>query len=280
MPNELQRQIFQDSLVYAAQSGEEASLGHQKMVGDCYSIGFGIEQNIHQALSWYEKAAHAGSVEATESFLRVAGPEFASESLGTPVYCQWLCRVLLSAFNQHRDGSTERADCSTAICRLQGLLCTNPEVARIPLEKALEKFISTKDFVVPEVIDDTTTQTEARLEWVAAVNAIRRDDQEALRNAISRSPAILQGRPDGSRSLAYVAAESDRAGLLRMLIEDYGVDCRLKNVDGLSPLARAVRLGNTAAVRVLLFSDRNVKLEGDIAAMDTGAEGGSGKTYY
>jgi hypothetical protein len=77
-----------------------------------------------------------------------------------------------------------------------------------------------------------------------------------------------------------VAAESDRAGLLRMLIEDYQVDCQLTNVDGLSPLARAIRLGNTAAVRVLLFSDRNVKLEGDIAAMDTGAEGGSGKTLY
>jgi hypothetical protein len=164
--------------------------------------------------------------------------------------------------------------------RLEHLLCTNPELARVALEEALKNFVAMKDPTLGEIFDDTTAPIAASAEWVQAVSAIRRDDQEALRQAISKLPTILKGRPDESRTLAYMAAESGRAGLLRMLIEEYGLDCQLPNADGVTPLACAVRLGNTAAVRVLMFSDRNVKLDGDIAAMDTGAEGDSGKTRY
>ena len=63
-----------------------------------------------------------------------------------------------------------------------------------------------------------------------------------------------------------------------MLIEEHGVDCQFPNTNGVTPLACAVRLGHTAVVRVLIFLDKNIRLERDIAAMDTGAEGDKGKT--
>jgi hypothetical protein len=75
-----------------------------------------------------------------------------------------------------------------------------------------------------------------------------------------------------------MAAKSGRAGLLRMLVGEYGADCQLPNTDGITPLACAIRLGYTAAARVLIFSDKNLKLDGDLSAMDTGAGGDSGKT--
>lgn len=278
VPGQLQRQIFQDSLRHAAKSGEEYPLSHQKMVGDCYSVGFGVEQNISEALSWYERAAQAGSVDATETFLRIAEPESADEHLGAPVYCQWLCRVLLSAFDQGNYESMKRSKYSRQLLSLEHLLCSMPELARVALEEAFANFVAMKDPTLRKVFDDTTVPIVASTEWAQAVNAIRKDDQEALRQAISNLPTILKGRPDESRTLAYVAAESGRAGLLRMLIEEYGVDCQLPNNDGVTPLACAVRLGNTAVVRVLMFSDRNVKLVGDIAAMDTAAEGDSDLT--
>jgi TPR repeat protein len=249
------------------------------MVGDCYSTGFGVERNISEALSWYERAARAGSVEAAEAFLRVLGPKSARERLPASLYCQWLCRVLLSAFEEENDGM-KRQTYSGPISRLRHLLCAHPEFSSFALENAVENFLKMKDVTPSEMFYDTTVRITASAEWFKALEAIRTDDQEALRLAISQSPTILQGRPDGSHSLAYVAAESGHAGLLRMLVDEYGVDCQLPNTDGVTPLACAIRLGHTAAVRVLIFSDKNVKLDGDISAMDTGAGGDSSKIAY
>lgn len=134
------------------------------MIGDCYSIGFGVERNISHALSWYEKAAQAGSVEAAEAFLRVAGPELAFEHLGALVYCQWLCRALLSAFDQEMDESMGRPRYSRQILRLQHLLCTNPELARVALEQAFENFIVMKDLTLRQISNDTTAGIEASAE--------------------------------------------------------------------------------------------------------------------
>jgi len=62
-----------------------------------------------------------------------------------------------------------------------------------------------------------------------------------------------------------------------MLIDEYHMDLKVPSMDGVTPLAQAVRLGNTASVRVLLFSDKQATLEGDIAAMDSAAEGPGGE---
>jgi TPR repeat protein len=166
------------------------------MVGDCHSTGFGVKRNISEAVSWYERAARAGSVEAAEAFLRVLGLKSARKRLPEPLYCQWLCQVLLSAFEAENDG-IKRQTGLEPIPRLQHLLCAHPEFSRCALENSFEHFLNTRYVALNDMSYETTVRTAASAEWFEALEAIKRDDQKALRLAISKSPTILQGRPDG-----------------------------------------------------------------------------------
>jgi hypothetical protein len=245
------------------------------MVGDCYSIGFGVQQNVSQALLWYEKAANNGNVEAAEAFLRVLGPTASLAHLGENSYCQWLGQVLLSVFGQGPDEYGASSSLQGPLARLAELFWAKPELARVPLERAFETFINTERISTP--VMSITDSTTIKMEWLEAFQAIQEDDEEALRKIITAAPSILRGHGDGRRTLLYAAAECDRAGLLRMLIDEYHMDLKVPSMDGVTPLAQAVRLGNTASVRVLLFSDKQATLEGDIAAMDSAAEGPGGE---
>lgn len=52
------------------------------------------------------------------------------------------------------------------------------------------------------------------------------------------------------------------------------------NIDGLTPLSLAVKLGATSSVRVLTFADRKAGVWSDKAAFDNASEGSGGRSKF
>ena len=237
--------------------------------------GFGVEQDEQQALRWYRRAAEAGDPEASEVLLRNLTPDSAVSQLGRKLYCQLLTQVLLAPLRHNKDDSkaSPSQKRTKSLNDLERLFYRDLDLTLIPLERAFRLHILQR---LDAQHDGLGAGTESRKSRDIAVKAIKDDDQELLSLAIQDDPSLTRGLIDGVETLAHVAVRYGRAGLLRMLIQDFHVNHTEMNASGLTPLSLAVKIGATSAVRVLIFSDKSIMITGDDAAMDNAAEGSGG----
>lgn len=158
--------------------------------------------------------------------------------------------------------------------KFRDLLSQNPDISRIPLERAFQVQIqqSRVDF---RGMNNTSTQTNP-IGWNVARDAIQYNDQDSLRAILRENPGLAMGRPDGIECLAHVAIRYGRAGLLRMLNQEFNISLSETNADGSTPLSFAIKIGSTSSMRVLLFTGKNARIAGDDAAMDNASEGKGG----
>lgn len=241
--------------------------------------GFGVLKDKQQALYWYKRAAEAGDPEASDVFIRVSSPATARSQLGRNLYCRFLIQVLLAPFNESRyDGkSIPSPACSDALNRLRNTLSENPELTQIPLERAVQ--VHSKQRQTSQV-GKLETDSGRLKSWDLAVLAIKEDDQEILLQALHENPDLIRGRSDGGEYLTHIAVRYRSAGLLRMLVQDFDSDPTQVNINGLTPLSLAVKLGATSAVRVLIFADRKAGVWPDRAAFENASEGSGGGSKF
>jgi hypothetical protein len=275
VPTELQREIFQQSLTIARQDSK--ALDHIKIVAESYAVGFGTQKDLDSAFEWYRAAAEGGDAEASAAILRSWNLESTYMELGKTKYCLLLSQALMASFETSNEVNTQKSQSSatTPVERLRAFLTENPDISRIPMERAVQAQILQSRVEFGGT--DTSTYTQrSRIEWNAARDAIRYDDQDSLTAILQANPSFTMGRPDGSESLAHVAIRYDRAGLLRMLIQEFNISLSETNADGSTPLSFAIKIGSTSSMRVLLFAVKNAKVAGDVAAMDNASEGKGG----
>lgn len=267
-------EIFNQSLNIANQQNK--SLEHLKIVAESYMAGFGVKKDEEQAIQWYRRAAEAGDPEASDILLRTLSPGCSVSQLGREMYCQLLTQVLLAPFRESGVDSKALSNLkhTKSLNELEKILCEHPDLTLIPLERAFK--LHTLEHSNAQY-GDAKTGVENRKSWGIAVKAIKDDDQETLVSAIQDDPSLARGLPNGIDTLAHVAVRFGRAGLLRMLIQDLHVNPIEANVNGLTPLSLAVKIGATWAVRVLVFSDKKAQIRGDDAAMDNASEGSGGQ---
>lgn len=237
--------------------------------------GFGVHEDKQQALYWYRRAAEAGDPEASDVFIRTSSPASAISQLGKNLYCQFLTQVLLAPFNEGGDdgkviSSPARSD---ALNNLRKTLSENPDLTQTPLERAFQVHYQQRQTAQAGQLETDSGRLKS---WDLAVLAIKEDDQEMLLQALHENPDLIQGRSDSGENLVHIAVRYGCAGLLRMLVQDFDSDPAQVNINGLTPLSLAVKLGDTSAVRVLTFVDRKAGVWPDRAAFDNASEGGGG----
>lgn len=241
--------------------------------------GFGVHEDKQQALYWYRRAAEAGDPEASEIFIRNTSPASAIAQLGRNLYCQFLTEVLLAPFNEGGEGgkAIPRPARSDNLDRLRKTLSGNPDLTQTPLERAFQVNLQQQQTAQAGYIETDSGRLKS---WDLAVLAIKEDDQEILIKALHENPDLIQGRSDNGENLAHIAVRYRSAGLLRMLVQDFNLDPAQLNIDGLTPLSLAVKLGATSSVRVLTFADRKAGVWPDKAALDNASEGSGGWSKF
>jgi len=224
----------------------------------------------------YKAAAEEGDIEASTAILRFWDLDSTSLQLGENTYCLVLSQALMASFGTSNEADTQisKPTYSAKAEKFQGFLTRNPDICKVPMERAFQTQIQQSRVDLPR-LNNTSTQTTS-IEWNAARDAIRYDDQDSLINILREHPSLVRGRPDGNESLAHLAIRYDRAGLLRMLIQEFNVSLSETNADGSTPLSFAIKIGSTSSMRVLLFAVKNAKVAGDVAAMDNASEGKGG----
>jgi hypothetical protein len=274
VPGELQKEIFQQSLIIAKKDSK--ALDHIKIVAESYAVGFGTQKDLESAFQWYKSAAEAGDVEASVAILRFWTLDSTYLKLGNVTYCLLLSQALIASFGTSNEANTliSHSSHSTSVEKFRDLLSQNPDISRIPLERAFQVQIQ-QSRVNFRDINNTSTQTNP-IGWNIARDAIQYDDQDSLRAILRENPGLAMGRPDGIESLAHVAIRYGRAGLLRMLIQEFNINLSETNADGSTPLSFAIKIGSTSSMRVLLFTDKNARVAVDDAAMDNASEGKGG----
>lgn len=252
---------------------------HLRIIAESYMTGFGVHEDKQQALYWYKRAAEAGDPEASDVFIRMSSSAPAIPQLGRNLYCQFLTQVLLAPFIEGRDDrkaipSPARSD---ALNKLRNILSENPDLTQIPLERAFQVHSQQRQISHAGHLETDSGRLKS---WDLAVLAIKDDDQEILIQALHENPDLIRGRSDGGENLAHIAVRYRRAGLLRMLVQDFDSDPAQVNINGLTPLLLAVKLGATSAVRVLTFADRKAGVWPDRAAFDNASEGSGGGSRF
>jgi hypothetical protein len=275
VPGELQKEIFQQSLIIAQRDSK--ALDHIKIVAESYAVGFGTQKDLESAFQWYKVAAEAGDVEASIAILRFWTLDSTYLKLGNVIYCSLLSQALIASFGTSNEANTPRSHSpySTNVEKFRDLLIQNPDISRIPLERAFQVQIQQSGVANLRGMNNTSTQTNP-IGWNFARDAIQYDDQDSLRAILRENPGLAIGRPDGIESLAHVAIRYGRAGLLRMLIQEFNINLSETNADGSTLLSFAIKIGSTSSMRVLLFTDKNARVAGDDAAMDNASEGKGG----
>ena len=282
MPAEIRHSIFQGTLKAAENSASSLErAGHEKIVGDCYNIGFGCEPDVQLSLEWYERAANAGNIEAIEAFIHTCGKDGALRHLGEEKYCQWLSQVLLSPFKLASEATPPTSSFSRSHDRLERLLLKAPKISIPALEIAFQEYSvnRTRALRLSNNNEQGVNPSDVKKKWLRAVTAIELNDKRSLEEILASEPQLRWkfNDQDTSTSLLHVAVEHDRANLLRTLVDDHHMDPRVTNAEGLTPLALAVRLGRTSSAMVLVFLGQDVRVRGDIAFMDNAAMGNTGK---
>jgi hypothetical protein len=274
VPGELQKEIFQQSLIIAKQDSK--ALDHIKIVAESYAVGFGTQKDLESAFQWYKAAAEAGDVEASIAILRFWALDSTYLKLGNAIYCTLLGQALIASFGTSNEANDliSHSSHSTSVAKLRDLLSRNPDISRVPLERAFQVQIqqSRVDF---RGMNKTSTQTNS-IGWNVARDAIQYNDQDSLRAILRENPGLAMGRPDGIECLAHVAIRYGGAGLLRMLNQEFNISLSETNADGSTPLSFAIKIGSTSSMRVLLFTGKNARVAGDDAAMDNASEGKGG----
>ncbi|MCJ1251357.1 Ankyrin-2 [Trapelia coarctata] len=273
VPVELQRDILSQSLQIITGSSGSLRIQHLKLIGDCYNTGFGVAKNHEEAAVWFQRASDEGDPEASKAFLQICGPEAARARLGDLQYCKVHVQVLLATFSEgglkSRLLSTELREKHLSV--LETTLCRQPDLSRIPLEHSVKLYTEHRSIEYLEKLhDDSPFLSPA---WHQAIRSIVDDDQQALRSAIEFDPSILHVPLAGMNDLVSTTIRWRRAGLLRLLIEEYGIETNKPNVKGLTPLEEAIRINDTASVRVLLFASKQLTVNLENAAMSNASEG-------
>lgn len=270
IPPELQREIFRLTSVMVTSNLSGETLQQQRLLASCYRTGFGVQQSTHQAIEWYQKAALGGDPAAAQALLQLHGIEQAKEKLGQNQYCQLVCQVLLAQFVPDLQLEDNRTLMKERIVTLIRYLCHDPDIATLPLQRALENHLhktSSKDALVEPVSEIVLPS------WSKLRKAIEEDDSGALRKAVVEFSTSGNLRANPVNALLHYAVTLGRAGMVWVLVNELGADPKSEDSSGLTPLARALRLGKTTVVRVLLFSGQSPAIEGSLIALDAAAEG-------
>lgn len=191
VPGELQKEIFQQSLIIAKQDSK--ALDHIKIVAESYAVGFGTQKDLESAFQWYKTAAEAGDVEASVAILRFWTLDSTYLKLGNAIYCLLLSQALLASFGTSNEANIliSHSSHSTSVEKFRDLLSQNPDISRIPLERAFQVQIqrSRANFLC---MNNTSTQKNP-IGWNVARDAIQYDDQDSLRAILREKPWASDG---------------------------------------------------------------------------------------
>jgi hypothetical protein len=273
IPHELQELLFREAIQAAkGDEGRSEKSSHMRYVADCYAIGLGVSKDINKALDWYSSAADSGSHEAAEALLLATTPEEAISRLGLDRYCLYMCYVLTSPLGLLQE-TESRHDSSSGLETMRMLLCHDPTASKLPLQRAFHRYNLQKKPVEPCNRDQSSDVAVPG--WSDAVASIVDDDSEALYRTLSAHPDLPKQSP-GTPDLLYVAAELGRAGISRILLDDFGMDPLATRGDGTSPVQRAIELGHVSVARILSSSAQLSRISLRDAAIENASQGSLG----
>lgn len=115
---------------------EDPSRTHIRFVARCYALRLEIAAGISTALDRYLRAADNGNPECAESFPQMVTAEQAIELIHVDSSLLYLCQILLSPFEIASKVATGKDSASKVKTRMT-LLCHEPEVVQLPLQRAL-----------------------------------------------------------------------------------------------------------------------------------------------
>lgn len=271
IPPELQGEIFRITSHMVTSNQSDKTLQQQRLLASCYRTGFGVQQSTPHAIEWYQKAALAGDPASAQALLQLYGIEQAKEKLGQNQYCHFVSQVLLAQFVPDMQRGENRELMTERIVTLSRYLCYDSTIATLPLQRALETYLhmttSSEDELAEPVSDYTLPG------WSTLRKSVEEDDSAALREAFVDLPTSGNSRVDSVNKLLHYAVRLGRAGMVWVLVNEFGADPKSEDFSGLTPLTRALRLGKTTVVRVLLLSRQSPAIEGSLIALDAAAEG-------
>jgi len=270
IPRKLQEEIFRLTSNMVTSSQSDKTLQQQRLLASCYMTGFGVEQSTFHAIEWYQKAALGGDSAAAQTLLHLYGMEKAREELGEHLFCQLISQVLLSQFVPDMQREDNRGLMTQKLATLRRYLCHDATIASLPLQRALEKHLTTmsSNDESMEFVGDSALPG-----WYKLRKAIEEDDSVALREAFANFQSSGTVREDSINLLLHYAVKLGRAGIVWVLVNELGADPKSEDSSGLTALGRALRLGKTTVVRVLLFSGQSPAIEGSLIALEAAAEG-------